>query len=287
MDLKKQAIILALIVALVGIGQLAYQKLFNQQSSPATSAVYFATHHLEINQAVGYVSKSDQAVVQQLQKDYVGLTKLPNQAINKAEIAADITLSEVAHKVDLNTEHGLISLNMLKEDDKWVAVLNLRHNFEVKQLLESLKIAEAEENEFTMLTIYRKLNELNPTPEYKERIDRLTSYIELKEAKAGYVKNIAVTDLALKGRVLTGMVKNVGNRSVSTIKVNLQLVNTDGSIREEIPVTLYEVIPGSMVFGQPIMGGYEKRFGLDIQGLKQITSVENLTISVTEVEFAP
>ena len=286
MDLKKQAIILAIIVSVVGIGQLAYKKLFNQHSSPAASAVQMITHHLDIGTVVDYVSKTDKAVIESLQKDYLALTKLPPQAITKAEVAADIVLSETAHKVDLNTNQGLISLNMINEQGKWVASLNLKLNFEVRQLLSALKEAEAEENEFTMLTIYRKLNEINPTEEYKERVEKLTNFIQLKEAKAGYVKNVVISDLNLKGRLLTGMIKNIGNRSVSTIKVNIQLVTPDGSIKEEIPVTLYEVIPGSMVFGQPINSGYEKKFGLDIQNLKQITSVKDLAITVTEVDFA-
>jgi hypothetical protein len=114
----------------------------------------------------------------------------------------------------------------------------------------------------------------------------LTNYIAQKEAKAGYVKNIVVNDLRLQGRVLTGMIKNIGEKSVSTIKVSLQLVDKTGSIQAEFPVTLYEVIPGSLVFGQPIQGGYQKKFGLDIQNLKQITDVKNLVISVTDVDFA-
>lgn len=285
MDLKKQAIVLGIIVGLIGGGQLLYQYLFNQHSSPAKSAIHLITNHLDPQVVLEFVSSQDKLAVQELQKEYVSLTKLPKVAVASAEVVADITISPTAHKIDLNTSQGVVSLNMIQEDGRWVAFLNLKKNFELKKLLESLKAAELEEDEFKMLTIFRKLNELSPAEEYQVRIEKLTRYIEEKEAKAGYVKNIVVSDLSLKGRVLTGEIKNIGNKSVSVIKVNLQLVQKDGTVTEEIPVVLYEVIPGSLVFGQPIHGGYQKKFGLNVQNLKQIVDTKNLAIEVTEVEF--
>src|SRR5690606_6660863 len=129
-----------------------------------------------------YVSKSDELILDQVKNDYLSLTKIPKTNL-EAKVAADITLSESAHKVDLQTNKGIITLNLLKEDEKWVVFLNLKQIYKISQLLEQLKDAELRENEFDLLAIYQQLNEILPSSLYQEKIKMLTEYIENQKQK--------------------------------------------------------------------------------------------------------
>lgn len=286
MDLKKQGIILAVVVVLVGIIQLGYQKFFNHQNTADRAAVYLIKNHLNLDILPDLVTSSDAVVIKELGSKYIDLTKLPSQTITEASVAADVVLSEKAHKVDLQTNSGIVSLSMVEQNGKWVAFLNLKEKLLVTQLLESLKDAELRENEYDMLAIYRKLQEVVPSDVYQEKIQMLTKFIEDKKEKEEYVKNIYVSDLKLTGKILTGLIKNQGNRKVKTIKASLQIINPeDGAVSSETPVTIYEVIPGSFVFGQPINPNHQKKFGLNLETLPSISKLETLYISITSVEF--
>lgn len=286
MDLKKQSIILLVVVALAGLVQLGYNKFFNSKSTPEKAALALIEKHLEVDHLIQYVASSDQKVLKEIKSEALKLTKLPNKQITQAQVASSVALSDRAYKIDLQTNEGIVVLNMINQENQWVAFLNLEQNYLVFQLLENLKEAETRENEYDMLAIYRKLNEVVPSEVYEEKIKLLTKFIEDKKEREDYIKNIYVTDLSIKGRVLTGLIQNMGNRKVKVIKANLQLIeDKTGAITEEIPVTLYEVIPGSFVFGQPINPNFQKKFGLNIQTLPQVTDVKKVLINVLSVEF--
>lgn len=287
MDIKKQAIIILGLVLAVGLGQLGYKYLFTV-STPSQVALSFLENHQDYLKAQQYVTASDAVVLSQIHNDYLTLTKIPNEALT-ASVAADVTLSDAAHKIDLQTNKGVISLNLIKVNDNWLVFLNLKQIYQIKQLLDELKDAEVREDEVDLLHIYTQLNELLPSSLYQEKIDTLNKYITNKKMKEEYVKNVYISALNLRHNLLTGLIQNQGDLSLKTIKASLQIINpTNGLIDQEFPITLYEVIPGSVVFGEPIKPHYQKKFGLNLTNLtslKNLKDLKNLTISVTGVEF--
>src|SRR5690606_2065299 len=145
MNLKNQSLIILIILVIILIGKVSYNYLF-EISSPSQVAVAFLNNHQDYQEVKKYVSKSDELILDQVKNDYLSLTKIPKTNL-EAKVAADITLSESAHKVDLQTNKGIITLNLLKEDEKWVVFLNLKQIYKISQLLEQLKDAELRENE--------------------------------------------------------------------------------------------------------------------------------------------
>lgn len=284
MSLKKQSLILFIVVALFGLGQVAIKHL-SQQSSPEKLALFFVENHLLKDEIKKYVTSEDQKILE-LNADYLKLTKLSKTKYSKLSLAADVALTDRAHKVDVNTDQGLVSVSIVKENNEWVVFLNLKESYEIDQLLSQITDAELREDEFEMLSLYKKINLLLPSDFYQEKITRLEKYIAKNKKQSEYVKNIYIDNLKLTGRILTAAVKNQGDEKVKTVKGKLQIINPkDGAIEKEFDIVIYEVIPGSFVFGEPILPNYMKKIGLNLQSLPEITDVKSLYLSVSSVEF--
>lgn len=276
--------ILFIIVALFGLGQLAI-KHFSQQSSPEKLALFFVENHLQKEEIKKYVTQEDQKILS-LNADYLKLAKLSKTKYSKLSLAADVALTDRAHKVDINTDQGLVSVSIVKENNDWFVFLNLKESYEIDQLLTQITDAEMREDEFEMLSLYKKINLLLPSEFYQEKINRLEKYIAKNKKQSEYIKNIYIDNLKLTGRILTAAVKNQGDEKVKTVKGKLQVINpVDGAIEKEFDVVIYEVIPGSFVFGEPILPNYMKKIGLNLETLPEIKDVKSLYLSVSAVEF--
>lgn len=261
-------------------------KHYSKNNSAEKVALFVIGNHLNPEEITPYLTKSDQNIMAIKGVDYLSLTKLSKKPYTDLTVAADVVLSDSAHKVDLNSNQGVVSASVVKEGDGWVVFWNLKENYEINDLLAQIKDAELREDEFEMLSLYKKMQEKMPADYYADKIKLLESYIAKKKKQEEYVKNIYVEEFKLVGRVLTAVIKNQGSEKVKSIKGKLQIVNpADGSIQREVEISVYDLIPGSFVYGEAIAPGFQKKIGLNVEPLPEITDKTTVYISVTAVEF--
>lgn len=283
----KKNILIPLIIIIIAVVTQGIMKSLNKNSSAELVSKSFLENYPDFEKIKDLVSEKDRLIIESEKKDYLEkLLKLPAN-FNSYKKTAEVVLSDRSIKIDLsNNDNKIVSLFVVKEKDKWFINLDLSKKVLIDQLLSQIEDAELREDEFEMLSLYKKINNEIPSDFYQEKIEKLEKFISKRKKQEDYKKDIYIDNYKLIGRVLTASIQNKGNEKIKNLKGLLQIVNpVDGSISKEIEITIYEVIPGSFVFGEAILPGYEKKIGLNVESVPEIQKNSVVYISVTSVEF--
>ena len=135
-----------------------------------------------------------------------------------------------------------------------------------------------------LLRAYNELQEVSPSEDYEEKIKILKSLIAEQEAFELYKQKVEFSQIKLKNKFLSGKIQNKGDRSLSKVTATLLFANNKGEVINTQEVVVFEVIPGSFVFGKPIKPNFEKKFGLNLENLS-LPKDTILNLEVKSLEF--
>jgi len=184
------------------------------------------------------------------------------------KIISTVALSDKITKVDIKNLENITSLTFKKDDSKWSLFFDLDAKIKILQEKEKLVEAESLEDEHLILMSLQTLRILEETDFYDERISKIEQLIRDKKFKNEYFKNIIVENIVVKNGFVTAIVKNIGNKSIKSIMGKIQLTSDSGEVIKEFSVSLYEYVPGSFAFGEPIQSKHQKKIAFNLEKLE-------------------
>ena len=255
---------------------------FDVEKSPEKLVTEFLSLYPD-EKAMSFLSEEDQAVLKQSEYPIKSLIEI-QYSEEQVTILSVVNISEKELKVDVKNKDMVLDFYITKKaDDRWGIFLNLEKKYNILKEQDRLNSAELSEDENLILMSLKKLKVLEETSKYDERIYSIESLIEKKKIKNDYFKNLAVDDISMKNNFVSAFIRNSGNKNIKSVKGKIQLVSDSGEIHKEFDVSLFDYIPGSFVFGQPIPSNHQKKIGFDLGKLDILKF--KVFISIVDFEF--
>lgn len=288
MKMKKiitHSIVFCFILILAGLSFYFKDHILNT-NKPIKSAEYFLSTLEDIELNKNKLAKSDLIALSELEIDYLKEKNI-DKSISSFDLKEETKISETNQKLVFTTDKGDIELDLILEQDEWKVFLNLDPIVKIQQIKNAIENAELREDKLEQVLFLQQLQEKTPEDKSIEsKIKSLEVAIALENKLKEYISYIDVTDVVIKGKTLIANIKNMGDENIKKIVGDLIVIDPkDGSILKEIPLTIYEIIEGSLVYGEPIMPQFMKTIGLDITEVPEIKNAKMVSFKIKEVEF--